>query len=104
MHVNGWWTTADGEDMLISEMTNSHLSNTIAWLERHMDIFEDNAEAVMSLWMSVSAEMATYHAEHLVDKYRSMHEFALFSLEMMREEKQVRGQRGWNNTWNNIPI
>ena len=43
------WTTSDGRKIVIREMTNEHLLNTLAVFERSPSLYERKADAYLKL-------------------------------------------------------
>ncbi len=96
--VNGWWTPKEGEEMLISDMTDSHLENCISWIARNQRDIENRHQAELHRW--------TGHYKMLgmldeIDKLRGwidqVREFLEMSLMLMREEQVTRSNyTGWD--------
>lgn len=58
------WTCKDGRKIKIKDMSDSHLKNTIAMLERAHSSLIENAWAACSI---LQGEMASYYAEQEID-------------------------------------
>ena len=65
---NKVWTTKDGQKILIEEMTDQHLLNTIAFLER---VHQEEIAAAWSCLSTLRGEMAQFYCENDIDKLES---------------------------------
>lgn len=61
------WRTKDGEEILISKLTDTHLTNIIRRLER----WAENCRVAVPFPM-LNGEMAQYHAEQAFDALHEM--------------------------------
>lgn len=61
------WTTRDGRRIPLAEMTDTHLSNTLAMLRRKQDNIEAETNAAAA-YVGTSDSMAAYYAEHAMDE------------------------------------
>lgn len=63
------WTCKDGRKIRICDMTDAHLQNTIAMLERNAPrIRESTIAAAYSLASMLQGEMASYYADQDIDR------------------------------------
>lgn len=62
-YKKGWWETKDHRKIKISDIETSHIENTIRYLQRHED-FYDEYYGIANDWDSYDYE----DNSHLVDK------------------------------------
>lgn len=63
------WTCKDGRKVRICDMTDSHLANTIAFLERvASQQRQQTINAAYSCAATLQGEMASYYAEQDIDR------------------------------------
>ncbi len=61
------WTTRDGTKVPVTEMTDTHLKNTIAMLRRLEATCADRVAASAAVASTLSGDMASYYAEGAID-------------------------------------
>ena len=81
------WKTRDGQRMLVSEMTSSHLRNTIGYLRNRMTMVEAGYRA----FSNIHGEMAEYCMEQSISKEEEKNEVRAVVVEIMIEELKRRG-------------
>lgn len=84
------WTTKDGTTMDIRQMTDSHLRNTIAYMERRISDMRDNESAAWSCLGHVQGEMAQYYVESDIAQISESVSDAEWRLNELRTEQNRR--------------
>ena len=82
------WTTKDGTKIPIAEMTDTHISNAIAHLERKIEATEDAMASASG--HGFQGEMASYAAEQEGDRCAERLLFLDGYLHAMKEERNRR--------------
>jgi len=63
------WTTKSGERIRICDMSDQHLNNTMALLERYASkMLSEERNAAYSVLASLQGEMAQYYCEQDIDR------------------------------------
>lgn len=62
------WTTSDGREVLVSEMTDRHLINALKWLQRHIQEIDDATDFYFHPFWGPRGEMAQYYAEQEMEQ------------------------------------
>ena len=81
------WKTRDGQYLLVSEMTSSHLRNTIGYLRNRMT----EVGAGYSALGCIRGEMAGYYMDQSISEEEDKNEVRAVVVEIMIEELKRRG-------------
>jgi hypothetical protein len=66
--MSNTWVTRDNIEMLISDMTDSHLRNAIRHLERRIAEYSEGSKAGWRTYMMLRGEAAIDAAENAIDR------------------------------------
>ncbi len=88
----------DGELIYISEMTDSHLTNAISWLERNVGEIVRRVNQGWSTYMFCRGQMESLRVERLIDNAEDYALFCTDALYAMKAEVEYRkyGRKGWD--------
>ena len=62
------WTTKAGEEIDITDMSDSHVMNTLRMLRRALDNLREEENAGYSVYCRLQGEMAEYYTEKALDE------------------------------------
>jgi len=92
--MKGYWITKEGKAMLIAEMDNKHLNNSINMLKKNVKILGDGIEACGNVMSSLGGEYASIDAERACDEMieaRARTESRLLELEDEESRRRAGG-------------
>ncbi len=64
---NATWVQRDGAEILVKDMSSSHIKNTIRLLERYISALEEERNAAWAISCMVTGEMASLCIDNDID-------------------------------------
>ena len=84
------WKTRDGRTIDVKAMTDSHLRNTISYVQRRIESMEQNECIMWSSCSMLNGEYAQYYAEKALDDSSESTGDARYTLQGLQAEQARR--------------